>query len=612
MISLTTFRQCFTKFGLAHLGLVFIGLMWVLPFLYYRHANPLTTFYEEWGAAVLGLCAMPLLATQRYWQQPEIPRIVLLPIGLMLLVLVQFAFGKIDYFSQTLLITLYLLWAALLIMLGQRLREELGLPMLVTVLAAFLLLGAELSALVGVIQHFRWSSFLNRLILVNAAGTVFGNMGQPNHFADYISLGLISLGLLHTRWRLRAWKTALLAAPMLFVLVLSGSRSPVLYLLFMAGLAFLWQRRDKSNRPLLYYSLLLVLGFGLMHFVVQIPWLAGDHGSVTTLDRMIKATADFEGGGTSGGEAATAGGMTERSIRLHIWYEAWLIFTKFPLLGAGFGQFGWQHFLLGPSLHNTNITGLYNNAHNIVMQTAAEMGLAGLLILFGTLTLWIRQLRAAPHTAYHWWGGGVLAVLAIHSLLEYPLWYAYFLGVAALTLGVLDGTTYRLELRNVGRLSVASIWLLGVLSLWQVWQDYRYLEEVTSPQRAPAKVNDYFNELMAAHGQALLQPYVEVAMSSLMEGRENLAGMRELNESVMHFVPIRSVVYREVWMLALSGEQAAAQLQLERAIWAFPEGFPAALDRLRSFAQKDPAHFAALLEFAPKKYEEYQLAVHSK
>jgi hypothetical protein len=29
-------------------------------------------------------------------------------------------------------------------------------------------------------------------------------------------------------------------------------------------------------------------------------------------------------------------------------------------------------------------------------------------------------------------------------------------------------------------------------------------------------------------------------------------------------------------------------------------------------AQKDPAHFAALLEFAPKKYEEYQLAVHTK
>ena len=600
MASLTNFRQYFAKFGLAHLSLMLVGLMWVLPFLYYRHANPLTTFYEEWGAAVLGLCAMPLLVTQRYWQQPKIPRIVLLPIGWMLLVLVQFAFGKIEYFSQTLLFTLYLLWAALLIMLGQRLREELGLPVLTTALAVFLLVGAELSTLVGVIQHFRWNSFLNHVVL--ASSTVFGNMGQPNHFADYVSLGLISLGLLHTRWPLRGWQTvlltALLAVPMLFVLALSGSRSTLLYLSFMTGLAFLRQRRDKANRPLLVYSLLLVLGFGLMHFVVQIPWLAGGAGSggVTTLGRTVGLLASFEGGST----------------RLHIWYEAWLIFTQFPLLGAGFGQFGWQHFLLGPSLHNVIITGLFNNAHNLVMQTAAEMGLAGLFILFGTLTLWVRQLRSAPHTVNHWWGGSVLAVLAIHSLLEYPLWYAYFLGVAALTLGILDNTAYRLELRNVGRLSVASILLLGVLSLGQVWQGYRSLEELTSPRRAPEKMEDFFNKLLVEHRQALLQPYVEVAMTGLMEGRENLADMRELNESVMHFVPIRSAVYREVVLLALSGEQAAAQLQLERAIWAFPEGFPAALEQLRAFAQKDPAHFAALLEFAPKKYEERELAVHTK
>jgi len=51
---------------------------------------------------------------------------------------------------------------------------------------------------------------------------------------------------------------------------------------------------------------------------------------------------------------------------------------------------------------------------------------------------------------------------------------------------------------------------------------------------------------------------------------------------------------------------------LERAIWAFPDGCPASLEQLRLFAQKDPAHFAALLEFAPKKYEERQLAIHTK
>jgi O-antigen ligase len=589
----------------AQFSLLMVGLMWVLPFLYHRHAYPLTTFYQEWGAAMLGLFAMPLLLTRPFWQQPQIPRIVLLPVGLMLLVLLQFALGKIGYFSQTLLFTLYLLWAALLIMLGQRLREEFGLPVMATVMASFLLLGGELSALVGVLQHFHWHTFLDTVVSVTTTQIVFGNMGQPNHFANYVSLGLISLGLLHSRWLLRSWQVALLAAPMLFVLVLSGSRSAWLYLLCFAGMAYLWQRRDQSNRTLLYYSLCLMVGFGLMHYVVQLPWFSGDYGSVTTLDRMLKAATDFEGSG-----AAPSASVTERSIRLQIWYESWLIFTQFPLLGAGFGQFGWQHFLLGPSLHNPIILGLYNNAHNLVMQLAAETGLAGLLILFATLGLWVRQLLRATLTAYHWWGTCLLSILAIHSLLEYPLWYAYFIGVAALTLGMMDVTNYKLELRGVGRLSVASILLLGCISMAQVWLGYRTLENLTLMRQVST---NYFNDLIGVQGQAMLQPFVEVAMSSLVEVRaDNLAEVRKLNESVMHYVPISSVCYRQVLLLALSGELSAAQLQMERSIWAFPESYGASMEQLNGFAQKDPEKFAALLEFAAKKYEEYQLAIHPK
>ena len=100
--------------SIAHISLTFVGLMWVLPFLYYYHSYPLTTFYQEWGAAILGLSAMPLLVTKRYWLQPEIPLIVLLPIGLLLLGMMQFVLGRVGYFDQILLLALYSLWAALL------------------------------------------------------------------------------------------------------------------------------------------------------------------------------------------------------------------------------------------------------------------------------------------------------------------------------------------------------------------------------------------------------------------------------------------------------------------------------------------------------------------
>lgn len=572
--------------------------MWVLPFLYYHHAYPITTFYQEWGAAMLGLCAMPLLVSKRYWQQPELPRIVLLPIGMMMLLLVQYLLDKIPSFDQTLLLTLYFLWIALLVMLGQRLRVELGLSLLTTVLAVFLLLGSELNALAGIIQHYRWHTFLDSVITVKTSAAVYGNIAQPNHFADYLTLGLASLGLLHTRWSLRIWQTALLVSPLLFVVVLSGSRSVWLYLLFMVGMSYLWQRRDKSFLPLFKYALAMLLGFALMLFVVQLPWFAAASGKAATIERMFTD--------------ATSGG-----IRLFLWKESWLIFTQFPLLGAGFGQFAMQHFQLSADLKNAGISGLYNNAHNLVMQLAAEAGLAGLAVLLGTLGLWLSQAWREPRTIYHWWGYSVLAVIGIHSLLEYPLWYGYFIGIAAVVLGVMESKGYQLELRLMGRVSVSAIILLGALSLMQLYQGYKKLEISLTLRPLASDDASYTprlrDSLLAVYSYPLLRPNAELYMTGMIDvSAEHLADKLIMNEHAMRFVPIAPVVYRHAWLLAQANRLPEAKVQLLRAIWSYPTEFRAAQAELSQLALKDPAHFSALLEFATPKYEEYQRAVSAR
>jgi len=409
-----------------------------------------------------------------------------------------------------------------------------------------------------------------------------------------LALGLASIGLLYIRWSMRAWQVALLVAPLLFVLVLSGSRGTWLYLIFMAGMSYLWQRNDKSYLPLLKYSVALLVGFALMHWVVQIPWLAGSSTKVTSLERMF-------------GEVGSG------SIRLHLWKEALLIFTNSPLLGAGFGQFAWQHFLLGPELQNISITGLYNNAHNVVMQLAAETGLAGLIVLFGTLGLWFWHARREHRTIYLWWGYSVLAVLGIHALLEYPLWYGYFIGIAAVTLGMMETKTYRLELRGLGRLSVAMMLLLGALSLTQLFQGYKKLE--LSLKLRPMSSNDASytprlrDSLVEVYDYALLRPYAELFMTGMIEpSADHLAEKMTMNERAMRFVPIAPVVYRQAWLLALADRQEDAKGQLKQALWSYPNDFKASQVELKEMAMKDPAHFSALLESATQEYEEYQRA----
>ena len=579
---------------LTHISLALVGLMWILPFLHYRHQFPLPAFDQEWWSALLGVFALSLLAGRDFWQRPEIPRIVQLPLALIAIVLLQLALDKVAYFDQGLLCILYLLLAALLMLLGARLRVCFGIEKLAIVLAGCSLLGAELSALLGVLQHYRWHTALDSVVVMKVASSVYGNLAQPNHFANYVALGLISLGLLFQQQRLKSGWVALLALPLLFVLTLCGSRSSWLYLLMMTALAWRWARRDAGLRPLLRYGLSLVAGFALMHLIVQSPFLAGADSSVDTVQRLF-------------GDDASG------SSRLYLWHEAWLMFTRSPWLGVGFGQFAWHHFQLLPVLRPNNISTLYNNAHNIIFQLAAEAGVAGLLALFAALGVWLYGLRRAVPSAAHWWGYAALGVLAIHSLLEYPLWYAYFVAVAAILLGALDETHCRVELHKLGRVLVAAALLSGLLSLIQLRIGYQQLKDTLAIRPVSGNVAEAYEHIRAGlavvHGGSLLSPYADLFMSSYT--RVNASHIKEklaLNTKVIRFIPMAAAVYRQAFFLAQDDQIDQAKLVLEQAIWSYP-GNADAQQQLLALAGKDPEHFSALLEFASQKELERARAV---
>lgn len=578
-----------TPLRLTHIGLTLVGLMWVFPFLHYRHQYPLTTFDQEWWSALLGLLAITftLGMSADYWRKPQIPRIVQLPALLMVLVLLQSAMGLMVYFDQALLYLLYLLFALLLMMLGAYLRECYGLEKLAISLAIFLLLGTGLSAVIGVLQHFRWHTPLDSMI-VRAYTSVYGNLAQPNHFSDYIALGMISLGLLFQLRKIPAAVVALLAMPLLFVMMLSASRSSWLYLVAISVLA--WSG-GRSLRPLLRYCLLLLAGFALMHELVQLPFLAGT-SSLTTWQRFA-------------GEDANGG------IRLYLWHEAWLIFKQSPWLGSGFGQFAWQHFQLGPVLHRTHITGLYNNAHNLVFQLAAEAGVAGLTVLFAALAIWLNGLRRIAMSPAHWWGYAILAVLGIHSLLEYPLWYSYFLAIAAILLGALDETRYRL--RGVGQVSMLATLLIGVLSLFQLSIGYRQIKSVLAETPASSAAFDRSRHtLVAMHDKSILSPYADFFTSSYtLVNKDHLDEKILFNDKVMRFMPVAQVAYRQAYLLAQDGQTEKAEKMFEQALWSYPDNAEER-QQLKNLAAKDPAHFAALLEFANQIEQEYVRAIHNK
>ncbi len=586
---------------LAYLSLALAGLMFLFPFLHYRHENPLTTFDQEWWSALLGVLALLMLAFRDLWKQPEIPRIVQLPMALIVVLLLQVSLGKVAYFNQALLYILYLLFAALMMWLGASLRESFGIEKLATMLGFSLLTGAELSALIGVLQHYQWHTPLDGVVVMQISPSIYGNLAQPNHFADYIALGLASLGLLFQQRRLKSGYVILLAVPLMFGLALSGSRSSWLYVLLLAMLAWWWVRSDAAMKPLLRYSLLLIAGFALTNLIAQMSFMLGADSGTDTVQRII---------------ANSGRGETSGSIRLYLWHEAVLIFLQSPWLGVGFGQFAWHHFELLPSLRGGNITGLYNNAHNLILQLAAETGIAGLLALFASLGIWLYGLRRATHSAAHWWGYAALGVLAIHSLLEYPMWYAYFLAVAAILLGAFDETRYRLSMPNLWRISLLVILVAGLALLVRLNMDYRLIKGTLAVNPAASDVAEAnrraLKGLLAVEQGSLLSPYADLFIFPLAEiNTDRIKQKIALGTNVTQFVPIAPVVYRQAFFLAQDGQLEAAKRLLEQAIWSYPDS-KTAYQQLRDLAEKDPVHFSALLEYFNQVEQERNRAVHQQ
>lgn len=561
------------------------GLAWTVPFLQPHHRYPLTGFYSEWLAFALGLAAALLLLGREAWRESKLPAVAIAPVGLAALLGLQVALGRVPYPEQALTAVLYLLWASLLILLGHVLRRTLTLTAVATVLAWFLLAGGILSALVGLLQHLQVSTPFDFLVARNLARQAYGNVGQPNHHAAYLSFALVSVIYLYSRRNLHGMLAAGCAALFLLTLTLTASRSPWIYLGAFTLMAWLLHRLrpGADSRRLAVVALWLLPGFMVAQVVAALPFMASPGGvAASSLERVFQLASGVDS-------------------RLQLWGEAWWMFLGAPLLGAGWGQFSWQHFLSQVATDAAAAPGVFNHAHNIVLQLMAETGLVGALIIVGSIGLWASDLRRVRFELEWWWLLALAAVIGIHSLLEYPLWYSYFLGVAALLLGLGAERTFALRFAAGARAVAGLVMVAGWLNLVAMPPTYREFERlVFTPASRAAQLPDeeaFAKAVVGLYREPLLVPYVELAIAyGVTVSVEKLPEKLALTARAVHFAPVPVVAYRYALLLALAGEREAALVQLERSLRVYPEGAGDVAAHLKTLARDRPGEFLPLLK----------------
>lgn len=533
-------------------------MMMLLPFLPAHHLHPIPTFYQEALAAFLGLLALVFLLSKGVRQKIELPEIALLPLGLLLILILQLLFIPGVNTDRLLLFALYLIWASLLLILGRQLILAAGLPQLLRFIATALLLGGLLQCLASALQL---AGSPGQPWIAPFQGTFTGNLAQANSFANYLWLAVASAIYLRSV-KAVSWPAALAAILLLvFFSSFSGSRSIWLYspaLLLLAGIGLWRQHADPQWRTLVRYTLLTLL---LLLFI-QIIFGAG----------LLPLPEHWPQ--NSGARLAQSGGYDP--IRLALWKTALNIFIEHPILGSGIGQFTWQFHQHVLELMPMHLPGLPEHAHNLIFHLMAEMGIGAVLLVLILGGRWLLFFWRTPWQNGHWWLAAILLLILIHSGLEYPLWYSFFLGPFALLLGAGSQRSLSLSIQRIFPLILGGAIILGGVTLLTLQSDYAVLEETINLKFKSTDDKNfqrqYAERLQKIGETSLLSPYVFMVAGNLMaDNSEELEHKRKVCNHALRFAATRQIVYKCAHIKALLGREIEAKLALQRALAAYPD-----------------------------------------
>ena len=451
------------------------------------------------------------------------------------------------------------------------------------------LLAALLSAAMGLVQYFGHAPLLSPWVSSVAAGEAYANLRQRNQFATLCSIGLLAL-----LWKLAVWRGSASAngqkaqSPSMkqwliwgLALVLlacgnaaSGSRTGLLQWWMVAGLGVWWW---LSHRHTLKWSLSLHGRFAAGALSALATYMA----CLWLLPWLLLVTTGIESGGLMGRLNEDVGCGSRRVL----WANVLHLIALKPWLGWGWEELDYAHFMtLYPGERFCDIL---DNAHNLPLHLAVELGLPFSLVVCCSLAWMVVRMKpwsegdAARQLAW-----GVLLVIGLHSLVEYPLWYGPFQMAAGLCvwilwatmprpLGVIADKTLRKDvIWPNGRLApvvivgfaivVVAVLAFSAGSYWRASQLY-----LPQAQRATAYQEDAIGKLQ---GISLFRNQVEFAeLTTTPLNAANAAHLHTLAVQLLHFSPEPRVVEKAIESAVLLGRDDVAVYYLERYRAAFPK-----------------------------------------
>jgi len=260
-----------------------------------------------------------------------------------------------------------------------------------------------------------------------------------------LCFAIASLWYLFLLGKIKPVFVLVMALLLLWGLALTQSR--IGWLIMPLFLLLFWREASREGKPVLLTLLLCAIAY--VAFVALVPQFL----------HLVGAIAESV--------QARAGQTGARKV---LWQQALAMSTSSPWLGVGWFQFGPNQVVTATQFSPTEYS---DYAHNILLNFAAETGWPVTLLLVAGSVYWLFQCCVKQ------WGNPqvrfisfIFVAIFVHSMVEFPLWYAIFLIPFGIMIGALHTQSMGMETRQVKRIWVPVVVGISLLCMVVIHQDY--------------------------------------------------------------------------------------------------------------------------------------------
>ena len=517
---------------------------------------------DVWAALIILPMAGAVLWRTR--NQVSMSVFGVIALGLSIMPWLQYSVGMVPIVGTAWISFAYLLGFALTILVGQRWERDSPAQ-----LSDGLFLAIGVASLMSVgLQLHQWLQLeiIDIWSMGNGFGRPFANFGQPNQLGTLLLWGLLALGWGALRGYIRPVIMVITTVFVLFGLALTASRTAWVGVVLLVAAAWYWRALWPWRLSPWIVTALAVCFFT---FIRIIPFMANGlllSSSESELEALARLSSE---------------------TRPQIWTMFLDAVMQRPWLGYGWNQGIAAQLTVAADQPPMGV--LFSYAHNLFLDLFLWCGIPIGLMLSAFLVTWLwRRFRAIhdPASALMFL---LIVVVGNHSMLEFPLYYAYFLFPTGLIIGALDTRLHGMMLSLWQRWLAGFLWMGSIVLLALMVRDYARIEasyQVLRFEWANIRTNAFRNP----PDVLLLDQLRDLIVIARFEPSAGMSlAQLEWMRHVSNLYPSAGVIHKLSTALAWNNQPEEASLWLRRLCAVAPHGQCSAVKNAwKSQSETDP------------------------